>query len=204
MPSPTTNRRSKPLRCSYREDERQCRRNGVGNPPLCAAHELVVQQAGASPLRDVVDRIRTGQRVSSEDLIGAVTELAFGIFAPGIGPDDVMRARQAAEQARRAAQARVAAEQMRRARVRVDADPPPTSAKPDPNGRDPRVVAARRALGFDNLYLHLTADEVKAKRRELARKYHPDHARDDRDRAFRTQQMAHINAAADLLLEGFG
>ena len=202
MPSPTTNRRSRPARCAFREDERQCRRNGEGNPPLCQAHALVVEQATASPLRDVVDRIRTGRRVSSEDLIGAVTELAFGMFGHGVPPVDP---RIVAAQARRAAQARAAAAAMR-ARAAAQADPPPTPppAKPDPNGTDPRVLSARRTMGFDNVYLHITVDEVKARRRELARKYHPDHAHDDRDRAFRTQQMAHINAAADLLLEGFG
>ena len=87
---------------------------------------------------------------------------------------------------------------------RREPPPPPQGAKLDPNGSDPKVRAARRTLEFDNEYIHLTPEEVKGRRRELARRYHPDLARDERDRVSRSQRMADINAAADLLLSGFG
>lgn len=203
MPSPNPAARSRPLRCAYREDGRACRRNGSGNPPLCSAHRLVLEQAQRQPgagIRDVVDRLRAGQRVTGDDLVGAAAEVIFGMFGAQRAPD--------LEAVRAAAAERIRQARARAAAMRGGADPgpqpTPTPAKLDPNGADPKVASARRTLGFDNVYLHLTADDVKAKRRELARRYHPDFSKDDRDRAYRNQQMTAINAAADLLLEGFG
>lgn len=60
-------------------------------------------------------------------------------------------------------------------------------------------LLARKALGF-SLTGPLTVDDVKDRRRTLARQYHPDQAPEGPERDARTKKMAEINAAADKLL----
>jgi hypothetical protein len=71
------------------------------------------------------------------------------------------------------------------------APPPP----PDPALEERRL--ARRILGFADGE-PITAEAVSARRKELARKYHPDRAGGSLER------MQAINSSADLLLETLG
>jgi hypothetical protein len=184
-------RAAAPERCQYVEGGTRCRRNGTGSPSLCRAHRLAAEEAARRPRSATftfIDGIMNGERVSSETVFDAINEVFMGIFG-GMG---------------RPGATRVPNPFPGGSRPRREPPPAPPPEKFDPNGTDPRAVAARRTLGFDNIYLHLSAEDVTKRRRELARKYHPDHASDERDRVFRTAKMADINAAADLLLGAFG
>lgn len=55
---------------------------------------------------------------------------------------------------------------------------------------EPRIPPEPSHASLDPL-----ADDIKALYRELARRYHPDHARDDDDRDYRNRVMATVNAA---------
>lgn len=81
------------------------------------------------------------------------------------------------------------------------AAPPPPPPPPPPLYSAAEVAAAKRVLGFDGVYLALTEDDIKKRRRDLSRKHHPDLAgRNEVDRKRREAKLKEINHAADLLL----
>lgn len=189
---------SRVYRCAYREEARQCRRNGTGNPPLCQSHRVALEQAAqqsqsfGGALGAVFVKFMNGKPITTEDLGQVVSGWASTADAsaraapqharPGAARayDDLLaRLRQQAQQARR------------------PPPPPPRARKPDP----------RPILGFA-AGQRVTVDEVQRRRRELARRYHPDRAgRDQRKAAELGGKLAQINDAADQLiaeLEGNG
>lgn len=75
--------------------------------------------------------------------------------------------------------------------MRPEPPPPPSSS----GGMSPMV--ARLVMGFDAGEV-LTTEKISARRREFARKYHPDRQGGD------TGAMQELNAAAEILLAGLG
>lgn len=169
------------LRCAYVEGRQRCRRGGTGNPPLCEAHRLVLEDEAVRPQRPgeklvgLLGRVLRGQRVSDDHLYAGLEDFAE-MFSqpPGAHPRSPVDAARARTQDffRRQAGARQA--------------PPPRPRKP--TGLDPRVV-----LGFA-AGQKVTAAEVKARHRELARRHHPDR------QGGSVARMQEVNAAVDQLL----
>lgn len=211
-------RKPAPNRCAYREGRAQCRRNGAGNPPLCDAHRIVLEGAAGREssafgdgLRGIFDVFTSGKKATKAQIRNAfedvssvlagerqVTEI-FGDMGDYIPTARAAPPRQAApnmgwastEDLMREMRARV--QEARAQAARSGWAPPgggPRQAAPPPRkptGPDPREV-----LGFTNREA-LTKDLVQKRRRELARKHHPD-------KGGSVDRMAQINHAADQLL----
>ncbi len=174
------------LKCCYREGARRCPRDGAGNPPLCPAHQIAVQEASrprrpSEVIAQAVVNFLQGKPINVEATIGAADTLIGQGIGVGYPPDDP--------------------DGNGHARPRFV---PPwwTAANPSPRPPpppDPRVearraeLAARQVLGFAASE-PLTADLIKDRKKRLARRYHPDHGGSD-------AKMQGINAAADVLME---
>lgn len=162
-------------------------RNGTGNPPLCRAHALVLQEqyaAAADPgggrLGKVVGDFMAGRKIRPEDAVGAFRDLfgamgigvprppAWGPSGPGVPPPGT------------------------RGIPRPPPAPPP-GVDPELAERRRRIAMARQELGFEARGA-LTRDAIERRRKELARKHHPDLGGDP-------ARMSRINQAADLLVE---
>jgi hypothetical protein len=169
--------KSKQLRCAYVERDQRCRRAGTGNPPLCEAHRIVIEAEVERPARPgerlagLLGRVLRGQKINDDHLYAGIEDAM-----------DMFQRRPSFEELRAQATERLR-EQARQQRQRNGHPPPP----PKPAGPDPRV-----ALGF-RAGQKVTAAEVKARHRELARKHHPD-------RGGSVARMQEINAAVDQLL----
>jgi hypothetical protein len=175
-------------RCMYVERGVRCRRSGTGDPPLCHPHRIVMQDAVRPPpafgdgVKNLVDRFVTGRRVTRK-----VWEDALGDLAAY------------------AAQAAEAQAQAHSGTPHGDGGfrpppgftPPPNwwrSAPPPPPPPDPQIEERRRArivLGFSPRE-PLTLEIIQRRRRELARRHHPD-------RGGSVAKMQAVNAAADVL-----
>ena len=185
-------------KCAYIESGKRCRRNGTGNPPLCDAHKLVIEDAArsggtGSRLADLLHRVINGKRVTFTDINAGLDDLAE-MFTRKEG-DPV---RSAAEDFMRQAQAhgRKAWYQpgvFGSTRQPRQAPKPPPRRPPAPDPRLAELREARVVLGFGPNE-HLTSDVIKRRQRELARRHHPDHGG-------RVEVMQRINAAVDVLLE---
>lgn len=166
-------------RCAYVESRRRCGRPGTGNPPLCEAHRIVLDDEAARPERPgeklvgLLGRVLRGQKVNDDHLYAGIEDFvdmfSQPVGAPPHSPVEAARAR--------------TRDFLRRAQAK--AQPPPRPRKPA--GPDPRVV-----LGFA-IGQKVTAAEVKARHRELARRHHPD-------RGGSLSKMQEINAAVDQIL----
>ena len=146
---------------------------------------------------EVINKTMRGERVTTPDLFGALGEIfgamAGGAFSPagnpwqsGVDPegfdDEPAPPPTPPPRARPRNPFDDIAEAARRARARpVD----PNAAKVA------KIIDAKRTLGFE-VREKLTLELVKARRRELAMKHHPD-------RGGTVEAMQKINAAADLL-----
>lgn len=179
------------LTCAYVEGDRRCRRAGSGNPPICSVHRLALESEAAQPERPgarlgkMIARVLRGQRISDdmlhaglEDLVDVATRVASERQTPTPGaspwwapiiPDPEVG--HGTQQEPR----RVPPRQERR------------RASPQPTGPDPRIV-----LGFA-AGQKVTAEEVKKRHRDLARKHHPD-------RGGSVAKMQEINAAVDQIM----
>lgn len=180
--------------CRYKEDGRRCRRNGTGEPELCAAHRKIVEDAarraagagavGMPPfggaIGEAIHTLMNGGRLKRDTLDRAAAELLASL---GIG-----------------------------AAAFTQRPPPPTTPpqwppfgfgqqqprQPPPDPRELERARARRdarqVLGF-TASEPLTEEQIKARRRELALKVHPDR------QGGSARDMARVNDAADILLE---
>jgi len=170
-------------RCAYVESKRRCGRAGTGNPPLCEAHRIVLedeatrQQRPGEKLVGLLGRVLRGQKVNDDHLYAGIEDFV-DMFSrapnePPHSPLDAARAR--------------AQDFLRRSQAKAQGRPPPPPRPRKPAGPDPRLV-----LGFA-IGQKVTAAEVKARHRELARKHHPD-------RGGSVARMQEINAAVDRLM----
>lgn len=177
-------RTSSDIRCVYTDGRRRCRRDGQGDPPICPAHKIAFAEAARATgkqrgdaLGDLFERVITGRRVSKKMRQAAWADVE-NIIADAL-PNN------------------------RHFHPPPNWQPPPgwvprPSSAPPPPREDPAVVefkAAKRLLGFPESQ-PITADDVAARRKELARKYHPDRPGGS------TEKMQKINAACDVLLRG--
>ncbi len=171
------------LRCAYREGKLRCPRDGEGNPPICAAHRIVLEASAArarprdevfSLLGDVIagrsvsrDRVRS---VGASLLGSFVVELEGGVQArmsdrPGPYPFGAGAAPR---------------------------PPPRPPVDPARQAHLRQLADARQVLGF-GMRDALDKPTVEKRRRDLARRHHPD-------RGGTVEAMTRVNAAADLLL----
>lgn len=183
------------LTCAYVEGGRRCRRAGSGNPPICAVHKLALESEAVTPERPgarlgkMIARVLRGQRISDdvlhaglEDLVDVAARVASerpastpGTGAPWWAPN----------------MAPTIPDPNRERRREPRRDPPRQErrkkASTPPAEPDPRIV-----LGFA-AGQKVTAEEVKKRHRELARKHHPD-------RGGSLAKMQEINAAVDQIM----
>ena len=179
-------------RCCYNENGRQCVRNGTGEPPLCRAHRLVLQDLyerdeAASGLGQVISDFMGGRSIRPDDVLRAAFEMFGAMGAGGMG-------------------ARAGAGVPGGARVPwgmggtgpVGGVPPIGQRRvrppPDPAALELQrsLLMARQELGFEPR-APLTVAEVERRRKDLARKHHPDLGGS-------VARMSAINQAADLLV----
>jgi hypothetical protein len=173
----------KQLRCAYVEGRRRCGRPGTGNPPLCEAHRLVLEDEATRPERPgeklvgLLGRVLRGQKVNDDHLYAGIEDFVDMFSQPAGSPPrspiDAARAR--------------TQDFFRRAQAQTQGRPPPPPRPRKPTGPDPHMV-----LGFA-VGQKLTVAEVKARHRELARKHHPD-------RGGSLAKMQEVNAAVDQIL----
>lgn len=172
-------------RCAYVESGRRCSRAGTGNPPLCEPHRLVLEAEADRPQRPgerlvgVIGNILNRKKITDEQLFGGIEDFV-DMFTRSSGDP--------AHDPIAAARAR-AAEFMRRAQGQPSGQrrPPPPPPPRKPAGPDPRIV-----LGFA-AGEKVTAEQVKKRHRELARRHHPD-------RGGSVAKMQEVNAAVDQIL----
>lgn len=176
-------RSKRPPQCAYKEGRARCPRNGTvetqGELPLCAAHRMLLKdqmtEDSGSALGGLLADLFTGKKITQDQVANAIRDFGAGarvratVNGQPVGPLPQARARQPPpvdpEQARRAHEARQAALAKAKALATMRF---PTGAKPTP-------------------------EEIKDRKRELAKLYHPD-------RGGSTAAMAAINDAADVLL----
>lgn len=180
-------------RCTYSEDGRRCVKDGDGNPPLCRVHQIAVAEilsrktrTPAQRVSDLVTDFLQGKRLTQDEVMGVVQDVAqqwsgmAGEYRPPIDArgrtDHHQYTRQDAPWTPRPGQGSRQA--------------PPV----DPQQEELRVarLRARKVLGFATNQ-RLTPDDVKQRKRELAKRNHPDQGGS-------TAKMATINDAADVLL----
>jgi len=181
-------------RCCYEEDGRKCGKPASGNPPICPPHAAILRAAAEmpyNPVAAVVDAVKNGRPVNLGDVVAGAADLFATMFAgrSPYGPGSGAAPR-----------------------------PPPSSSsgpRPPPSGWDPFAAyanheykqrreapppredltaaraAARRTFGWP-AGKRVTADELKVRFRELAKKNHPD-------RGGSAQKMAQVNDAMDVL-----
>lgn len=161
-----TRKPAKAPRCAYIERSQRCRRNGDGNPALCEAHRIAIESEATRPQRP------------GEKIVGLLGRVFRGqritdesLYSGLEDFVDLFSKTSAADYVRNQAQGR----------------PPPPPRARKPSGPDPRVV-----LGFA-AGQRLTADIVKKRHRDLARKHHPD-------RGGSVAKMQEINAAVDAIM----
>lgn len=170
-------------RCVFTEGGRRCPFDGTGSPSLCGPH-LITMQAAAKPktpldiAAEAFENLLNGRPINARETLGAA-EAFFGGFSsiphPASWQDHL------------------------RNRMRGSADkplesqaPPPPRQPTDDEVRAAAAAKARRVLGFPPA-MKLTLPVVKARRRELAKKYHPDVTGGS------AKKMALVNDSADVL-----
>lgn len=202
MPSSASSKKrvARAPRCAYMEGRRRCPRPGSGNPPLCAAHASTLAEV-SRPKRPIevlagaLDNFLAGKPINAEATIGAATSLfeqwkMGGSMTSGYYPAETSRS--TLDDMLRNVMGGMGGAQ-RPSGGRTAGPPPPP---PPPPGPDPRIEIERRArqiLGFA-AGDRPTVDEVKDRRRKLAKKYHPDLAGGS------AAKMAAVNDAADVLI----
>jgi len=172
--------------CVYSEGNRRCRRTGTGDPPVCNAHKIAYVEAArkatsrrpGDAIYNLFDTFLSGKKVTRKKIKNAWDDLGDIIGDPNVRskftPPNGWQ------------------------------PPPGWTQRQAPTGQpppeDPRVAEARRefllakrVMGFAESE-PITADQVKDRRKELARRYHPDRPGGSVDK------MQQINAAADVLL----
>lgn len=129
----------------------------------------------------LLGRVLRGQKVNDDHLYAGIEDFV-DMFSRGQGdaPHDPIAAARARAQ-----------DFLRRTQAQRGHVPPPRPRPRKPPGPDPRIV-----LGF-TIGQKVTAAEVKARHRELARRHHPDHGGD-------VARMAAVNHAVDQLLAELG
>ncbi|HET9061832.1 MAG TPA: hypothetical protein VFO62_00955, partial [Candidatus Binatia bacterium] len=185
-------------RCVYVESGTRCRRSGTGEPSLCNPHRValadIARQSppmpGFSGVRNLVDRFVNGRKVTRKVWEDAIGDLAAAV-ASGIGDTQMPPSGDPFADAdidpnfppwRRRVWTNLGAQQQQQRR------PPP------PPPVDPAIEERRKArivMGFTPGQA-LTLEMVQKRRRELARKHHPD-------RGGSVDKMQAVNAAADVL-----
>ena len=174
----------KQLRCAYVEGRQRCKRAGTGNPPLCEAHRIVLEEEAARPPRPgerlvgLLGRAFRGQKISDKHVHAGIADLV-DLFQqnPNFEEPQAQAKERLREQAR----------QWQQRQANGAPRPPPAAKK-----RAAELEHARIVLGFP-AGQKLTVDDIKKRHRELARKHHPDHGGDVR-------KMAAVNHAVDLLV----
>jgi hypothetical protein len=182
---PAPRRRTK---CSYSERGRRCPFDGDGDPPLCRSHRIAlaataVPKAPAKVIADALVDLLQGRPINRDATIGAAEDLISrwtGMGAPGqapfvghIPPDGVW--------------------------TRPSNAPPPPRPPPPPSEDVAQQLRARRIMGFSPREV-LTEAGIKARKRELNRRYHTDVTQGADPKQGAHHRAAAINAAADLLL----
>lgn len=173
----------KPPRCAYIEGGQRCKRAATtGNPPVCEAHRIVLEHVADTPIRpgeriaSLLGRAIRGQKISDDQIFGGIEDLV-GVFQ---SPTFEQVRAQAAERVRQFRQQANGQQQRRQV------------PRPRQDDAITRAERARIVLGFA-AGQKVTAEEVKKKHRELARKHHPD-------RGGSVAKMQEVNRAVDDLM----
>jgi hypothetical protein len=160
-----------PPQCAFREGTRRCRKNGTGNPPLCATHRLIVnedvarQAQAAKAVFDVVQDFVKDPSATINRIFASFRPMTPTDLDGDIDDDPAPR----------------------RAPPRSPPPPPRRPAPPPPPKDDARVV-----LGFPP-GIKLTETMIKDRRRRFAAIVHPDANGSE-------ETMKRINDAATTLL----
>lgn len=172
--------RPQTIQCRFEDGRGRCRSIATVEGQLCQRHADTL--ADRDPIRAAADLL--GRRVSKAFGGGAdreVQEMMAGVVGQGVAAFIDYLRHQASGPGRRPAIPRAAAA----------APPPPPPPPPRASADRLELEQARRVLGFPSSG-RLVLAEVLARRRELARKHHPDLGGS-------VERMQAINAAADLL-----
>lgn len=175
------------LQCVFVENGRRCRRNGSGTPSVCKAHQIAFAKASAPPargdaIRGFFEDLVSGGRPSKKKQRAAFNDLR-----------DIVRDYTESQQARPAPPRphRHASPAAHVPHEQEQQRPPPR--RESVAEANARFLNAKKILGFAESE-PITAEMVKDRRRQLAKKFHPDLHPGEADK------LSAINAAADELL----
>ena len=185
--------------CVFQEGRRRCVRNGFGRPALCRAHLEVMREASTSDqggygsdAARVIGRVIRGQRVSNDDLAAGVVDILGAVLFRNVRPQPAAAGYTGGfpfpgmpqpQQAPPPFPGWMPPRQPRQPPPRQPPRPPPPPAVDND---------ARRVMGFRDGEV-LTEEQIKDRKRELAKKHHPD-------RGGKLEVMQRINEAADRLM----
>src|SRR5262245_36008462 len=179
MPTRRTTPQRRSTRCTYREGSRRCPYDGDGAPVLCRPHRIALAEASRpkSPMETLVGSLSDLLSGRSSDTDAAVAAAA-GLFdqwwsgwnatPPFAGSPRYSRSPGASRS---------------RAQPR---EPSPEDAERI------SIRMARHVMGFSHDE-PLTEAAIKERKRQLAKRHHPDRGGSD-------EMMARVNDAADILL----
>jgi hypothetical protein len=142
-----------------------------------ALESAAVQASPREVLGNLVGQFIAGSRIDPAAIRDAARQVLSGLGIPFVPVEDLEGGLRRVAERRRA--------------TSTAAPPPPP---PDPRAAEQArlVREAYQVMGFD-LRAQLTEDEIKTRRRQLARQHHPDRGGD-------VATAQRINAAADILL----
>jgi hypothetical protein len=191
-------------RCAYKENGRRCPFDGEGEPPLCKAHRVsLAEMARPKPpgrvLLESLGDLLQGKPINREATLGAAEDF-LNQWAGNLGsqyrPDIFDGASENTVHQR--AQSGTGRPWWWNI-AHATEQPPNGHARPQSPPEADLIrarLAARQVMGFTHNE-PLDAGKIKARHRELVRKYHPDR-HPDRQREM-DKKMSAINAARDVL-----
>lgn len=190
-------------RCTYKEGQRRCFRNGIGNPVLCKAHRAEKEADEMnrprdnynSPLDNILDAIDPNGVFDEvvavaddavKDAARTMAQQAASRFKDWISTKAKENPQVAATAAQTAMHNKRLFDELRKAR-RAAAENAARAAQAESRREDPRDV-----LGFSP-DVKITPQIIKERQRELARAFHPD-------KGGSVKAMQRVNDAAKELL----
>lgn len=169
---------------------RRCRKSGQGDPSMCKRHRDDLQIP--SPLGQVFDAVIHGRSPSPNAVADAMFGVVEGFLGRKLTADERARATSVGGGV-------FTGSGSRSSRSSSESSDAHRAQEAEARARASEIGRARRTLGF-GARDQITPEILKARYRELARKWHPDrYVGDPAKQKAATSRMAEINAAMEIL-----
>lgn len=200
--------------CEFRDGNRKCRRQGSGTPAICAQHRAAleafhgIRPTVGSQLGSILEAVISGKKPPAAQVNQVVAGVVGRVMGREISADEIAEAR--ARMARgespwpsgesdsesdgmgeawKKVQEHMNA---RRQRKTAEHDPAKARAEYERQQRLRAITKAREVMGYGPKEA-VKKDELKARYRDLAKKYHPDRPGGS------VERMQELNEAMEVL-----